>query len=156
MGNFTPWAEQNWFPLVQTLGILGSLIATYIALIRDRKAWKLGNYLTLAGHHRDLWRDAHSNPALDRILTTEADLIAKPITPQEQEFLNLVIVHFHTGWIVAREKVYLPLELLAADAKAFFQLPLPREVWKRNRTFQDPQFARFIEKAAQLTSPKKN
>jgi len=150
MGNFVTWSESHWFSLVQTTGILGSLGATFWSLLRDRKARRIGNYLTLAGHHRDLWRDAHRQPELERILRTDVDLVGKPITHQEQEFLNLVIVHFHTGWVLAREKIVLSLDLLAADAKDFFQRPLPRAVWKMNRAFQEPKFVSFIEKAAQI------
>ena len=67
--------------------------------------------------------------------------------------MNLAILHFHTGWLLAREKVVLSLDLLAADAKNFFQLPIPRKVWKMNRHFQEPKFVKFIAKAAGIPPP---
>ena len=150
MDDFHIWADQNWFPLLQTVGILGGLFATYLSLLRDRKSWKLANYLTLVGQHRDLWRNVPSDPLLTRVLTPEVDLIGKPISLSEQEFLNLVIVHFHTGWIMAQEKMFLSLAALTADAASFFRLPLPKEVWKLNKAFHDPAFVEFIDNAARV------
>ena len=31
----------------------------------------------------------------------DIDLLLAPITHEEEEFLNLVIVHYHTGWMLA-------------------------------------------------------
>ena len=150
MEHFLAWGRAHWFDLIQTLGIIGGLSATSLTLFWERKSRRLGDYLTLAGQHRELWSDAHRQPSLARIFHPEVDLVAQPISPQEQEFLNLVIVHFHTGWLLAREKVVLTLELLALDAKAFFQLPIPRGVWIATRHFRDPKFSAFIEKAAKI------
>ena len=153
MEHLLVWARAHWFDLVETLGIIGGLGTTSLTLFFERKSRRLGDYLTLAGQHRELWSDAHRQPDLARIFHSEVDLIARPISPQEQEFLNLVIVHFHTGWLMAREKIVLTLDLLALDAKAFFQLPIPREVWIATRHFRDPKFAAFVEKAAKIPPP---
>lgn len=105
------------------------------------------DYLTLAGHHRELWSDANRRPELNRIFLTEVDLIARPISVMEEEFLNLVIVHFNSGWLMARDDGLIKAKSLAADAHAFFSLPIPRTVWERTIHFRDPEFVQFIEQA---------
>jgi len=63
----------------------------------------------------------------------------------EQEFLNLVIIHFHTGWQLAKEETVVTLKTLKADARNFFNLPIPKSVWKQTRHTRDPKFVKFIE-----------
>lgn len=146
MGIFTAWLEQHWFNLVQTLGIVaGSLLAT-VTLRRETRARRLGDYLTVIEQHRALWSEAHRRPDLARLFQPELDLIAAPMTVAEEEYLNLVIDHFHTGWLLVNDGVVLKAEVLAADARAFFALPLPRRVWDMTRHRRDPAFVRFIEK----------
>lgn len=147
MAAFLPWFDQNWFTLIQTLGIMGGLWLTSATLRRDRQARKLGDLLTLAGQHRDLWSDAHRRPELGRIMQADVDLVAQPVSTSEEEFLNLVIVHFYTGWLLAREAALLRLDVLGTDAGSFFALPLPRWVWAQTRHRRDPQFIRFVERA---------
>ena len=96
--------------------------------------------------HRELWSEVHRRAELHRILQRTVDLIAGPVTVAEQEYLNLVIVHFHTGWQLAREGTMLKLKTLGADARGFFNLPLPKFVWEQTKSTRDPQFVKFIEK----------
>lgn len=147
MAHLFTWLNQNWFTLIQTLGIIGSLLLTTAALRRDTGARRLGDFLTLAGHHRELWSEIHRNPELRRIFSPEVDLLAHPITPAEQEFLNLVIVHFHTGWHLAKQGAVHSLDVIATDARSFFALPVPRAVWEATRECRDPEFQRFIDQA---------
>lgn len=145
MGEWLGWVNREWFNGVQTLGIVGGLALAAIAARRESKARRIEDYLTLAGQHRELWTDAHARPDLARIFHRELDLVATPITVAEMEFLNLVIVHFHTGWLLGNQGGLLRLDVLSADAKDFFSLPLPRKVWEETRHFRDPGFVHFIE-----------
>jgi len=139
------WLNDNWFSLVQSLGIIGSLIITAIAVRRDTRARRIGDFLTLTGHHRELWSDVYRQPELARIFQPEIDLIAQPVTLAENEFLNLVCVHFQAGWELAREGSVLKLGVLAVDARWFFALPLPKIVWERSKRFRDKEFVHFVE-----------
>ncbi len=147
MAAYLHWLNRHWFDLVQTLGILAGISVTSLALRRETRARKLSDYLTLAGHHRELWSDAHRRPELSRIFQREVDLIADPISVTEEEFLNLVIVHFGTGWLMARDNGLVKLKPLAADARAFFSLPIPNAVWERTTHFRDPEFVAFVRAA---------
>ena len=147
MAAWLPWLEQNWFVLIQTLGIVGSIVLTACTVRRDTRARRLGDYLTVVTQHRELWSEAHRRPELARLFQTEIDLVAAPLTVAEEEYLNLIIDHYHTGWLLVREHVVLQAGVLAADARVFFRLPLPRHVWDRTRAARDPNFVRFIEEA---------
>ena len=72
------------------------------------------------------------------------DLVASPITTAEQEFLNLVFVHFETGWQLARQGVATPLAVLSLDVRAFFRLPVVRAVWEETRWSRNPEFVQFV------------
>ena len=147
MGTFTAWLDQDWFNLVQTVGIVASSLLATVTLRRETRARRLGDYLTVIQQHRELWSEAHRRPDLARLFQPEMDLIAAPMTVAEGEYLNLVIDHFHTGWLLVNDRVVLKAQVLAADARAFFSLPLPRRVWEATRHQRDPQFVRFIEEA---------
>ena len=141
------WFQDNWVNLAQTMGIIGSTMLAAAAFSRETRARKLGYFLSLAQQHRELWSEAHRRPELARVFLHEADLEANPVSVVEEEFLNLVIVHFHTGWLFAKDTAFLDHEAISMDARTFFSLPLPREVWDHTREARDPKFIRFMEAA---------
>lgn len=142
---FFAWLDLNWFSLVQSIGIIGSLWFTAAALCRESRARRVSDLLELTGHHRELWAEVHRRPELGRIVQAEVDLVGSPISTAEEEFLNLVIVHFHTGMLLAQEGSSLGLDGLAKDAGAFFALPIPRAVWERTKENRDPRLVTFID-----------
>lgn len=147
MGVSISFLHENWLNLAQTISLLGGGLLAMVVFLRENRGRKLGHFLTLAQQHRELWSEAHRRPELARIFQSEVDLIANPISPVEEEFLYLVIVHFQTGWLLANDAAFLDKRNMAADAKAFFSLPLPRTVWNATRADRDPKFVRFIERA---------
>lgn len=147
MEEWRVWLQENWFNLVQTTGIVGGILFAAVTTRRDRRTRRVGDLLTLAQHHRDLWSEVHRRAELRRVLLKDdkINLIDDPISDAEFEFLNLVIVHFYTGWLLARENGLLTNDVLAADARDFFSLPLPHRVWLETRSNRDPKFVTFIE-----------
>ena len=145
MAAFLSWLKDNWFSLLQSCGIVLGLLYTAIILIRDAKDRRRSDVLALMEQHRELWSEVHRRPDLQRVLAGAADLVANPITVAEQEFLNLVIIHFHTGWQLARDETVVTLKTLKADARNFFNLPIPKSVWEQTRHTRDPKFMKFIE-----------
>jgi hypothetical protein len=141
----TPWLRDNWFLLVQGIGIFCGLLFTSMSIRRDVKSRRVSNLLDLTKQHRELWNEVHRQPELQRVFDADADLVAKPVSIAEEEFLLVVIVHFSTGWLLAREERLLTLGALAADARWFFSLPLPRFVWAQTKSARDPRFVSFIE-----------
>lgn len=147
MAAWLVWWNQNWFSFAQTLGIVGGLAFTGLALRRQTQSARRAELLTLTDLHRNLWSEFHRRADLARVLQVEVDFVAAPLTVAEEQFLITVIQHFNTSWILAKAGVALTTKTLAADAHLFFALPLPRVVWARTKDALDPQFVRFLEKA---------
>lgn len=147
------WLNAHWFDLVQSLGIVGSILLTTAALRSQARGQRLGHYLTLVADHRELWTEAHRRPDLSRIFRDDVNLSVAPMTTAEEEFLNLAIEHFATGWLMAKGTRLLSLNGLAADAATFFSRPLPRNAWERTRHARDPQFVKFIDRALKHGPP---
>jgi len=75
------------------------------------------------------------------------DVLSAPPTVAEREFLNSVIVHFQTGWWIARCGGLINLTELRSDARSFFSLPLPLAVWEDTKVVRNRRFVKFVEKA---------
>ena len=147
MGALSSWVEGNWFSLVQTVGIMGTLWMAATAARRDAKAREIENLLKIAEHHRELWNEARQRPALERIFRQDADVLSKPATVAEEEFLNLAIVHFQTGWRLAKSGGVTTISEWVADTRDFFSLPLPRAIWEKTKSSRNRRFVRFVERA---------
>jgi len=145
MGPDILWFRDNWFPVIQTLGIVGSLVFTALSIRQATNARKASDLLTLTEQHRHLWNEVYSRPGLTRIYEEKIDLLANPVTVAETLFLNEVIVHFHTGWQLSCHGSLLTLQAMKADARTFFKLPLPHAVWRQTTGTRDPKFVHFID-----------
>lgn len=147
------WLNDNWFTILQSLGIAGSLVFTGLALQRDNRARRVSEHLRLSSHHRRLWGEVYRNPQLARMLRLDRNAATDPATEREESFLLLVFVHFQTGWLLAREGSLTTLDALERDAGAFFALPIPGQVWDSMKSAHDPEFVRFIDEAVRRTAP---
>lgn len=150
MVSLVRWLNDNWFSFLQSVGIGGSLLFTAVALRKDFKAKRVREYLILAGQHRRLWGQLHRRPKLARLLDPDRDVAARPVTSEERLFLELALVHFHTGWMLARAGSLTPMPVLAADVGHFFQLPVPAFVWERTKSVLEPEFVTFVDEAVKL------
>lgn len=147
MGGISSWVEVNWFNIIQTVAIMASLWLTAAAATREAKAKEIENLLTIAQNHRELWSGVSQRRELDRIFKADADILSTPTTVVEEEFLNLVMVHFQMGWRIANAGGITTLEELAADVRGFFSLPLPSAVWEKTKKFRNKNFVRFVDRA---------
>ena len=147
MAAVSSWVWDNWFNIIQTAGIIGSLAMAASASNREAKAKEIENILTLSEHHRNLWTVVTQRPELERIFQSDVDVLKSPATVVENVFLNEIIVQFLTGWRVAAAGGVTTLGELAADVRAFFSLPLPRAVWEKTKNSRNQQFARFVERS---------
>jgi hypothetical protein len=139
------WLENNWFPFLQTVGIVGGLVFTAVTVRQSTRARRASDLLALTDQHRELWNEVYTRAGLERIFATEADLVGKPINVTEERFLNEVIIHFQMGWQLASVGSLLTLDAMKADVRAFFALPLPGKVWQTTKAGRDPKFVKFIE-----------
>lgn len=147
MASFLPWINENWFSLIQSIGIVAGLFFTGVTLRHDLRARRVSQYLTLATQHRHLWSALYRHPKLARLMDPCRDIAKESVSKSEQAYLKLVFVHFHTGWLVAREGSLTPLSTLASDAAGFFNLPAPAIVWAKEKSEFEESFVSFIEEA---------
>ena len=154
------WLSQNWFNVVQTAFFVVS--AYYVsasfrrdaeAKQREAKAREETNLLTLLEQHNTFWQQAYERPELRRVLSVDADAKQQPITPAEERFLSVAIVRFQAGWQLAKPGTFLTREILAADVRATFSLPLFSAVWEKAKSAQISGFVKFVEQA--LKTPNK-
>jgi hypothetical protein len=110
----------------------------------------MSNILALVERHRVLWSEAHQRQDLKRIFSKDADVLAEPATTAEAEFLDLVIIHFETGWRLEKNMGRGELKALSWDAGEFFSLPLPHAVWEKTKKIRNPRFVRFVERAMKI------
>lgn len=154
MFSLVPWLNDNWFSFLQSVGIGGSLLFTAVTLRKDIQAKRVREFLILAGQHRRLWGQLHRRPKLARLLDPDRDVATRPVSTEERLFLELAFVHFHTGWLLAREGSLTPMSVLATDAGHFFRLPVPAFVWERMKSVLEPEFVTFVDESVSADASK--
>lgn len=132
--------------ILQSLSIVFSLVFAGITLRRNSKSRRASNLISLNNSHRDLWLNISGSPDGVRILNEQVDLVQKPISTKEHQLVVMAILHLSTTFQVFRLGVMTEVEGMKKDVKSFFELPIPKEVWKSNKVFQNRKFVDFIDK----------
>ena len=140
-----PWLAQNWFTLLQSIGILAGLLFNAMALRADTKSRRATNLITFTAHHRELWSRFAGDPGLARVLDPNADLEGRPLTQAEELFTRDLILHLNSAFHAMDEGLLIAMEGLPGDVRGFFSLPIPQAVWDGLRPLQDREFVRFVE-----------
>lgn len=141
------WVQDNWFLLLQSLGIIGGLIFTGSALQADAAARRVQNLFTLTKQHRQIWSMLYDRPQLRRVLDPAVDLDEAPVTQDEDLFVRFLIIHLSNSHLAIEAGTFSSPEGLKQDIASFFSLPIPKAVWKRAREIQDKAFVSFVEAA---------
>ena len=142
---FLQWLSQNWFTLLQSAGIIGSLLFTGITLRDDLRSRRIENLIAITEGHREIWAYLYSRPELSRVLDTTVDLRRVPVTDEEELFVNLLILHLSSAYQAMKSGMFVKPEGLRRDIESFFALPIPRLVWSKAKIFQDEEFVSFME-----------
>ena len=143
MAVFPSWFESNWSNVIGAAGIIGSLLFTAASFREDSKNRLITNLLALDERHRALWGEVKQRQELKRILSQNVDMLAQPLTPEEDVSMWQIIQQFETGWRVENILNRGELKSLARDVAEFFSLPLPQAVWEKEKQFRNPRFVRF-------------
>ena len=144
--SFAPWLTENWFQLLQSIGIVGSLFYAARSFQFGAKVQRSRNLIEITGHHREIWSQLYRSPELSRVREEHPDLGNEPITVAEELFVTQVILHLSSAFRASKQGVISSIEGTEADVRRFFSNPIPREVWNRKREFQDRDFAMFMER----------
>lgn len=139
------WIVQNWFDLLSTVGIVGSLLFTAVSLHSETKTRRIANLLTITSNYCDVWKIFLNEPTLARVLDEKANLKAQPVTEAEKLFVTMVISHTNSVHEAIQDELLAKQDGLKRDVKAFFSLPVPKAVWQESKLLQNLDFAAFIE-----------
>lgn len=139
------WVSRNWFDLLQSLGIIASLLYTGATFHADTKGRRVSNLLKLTEQHRDIWSEIDRRPELSRVLDAKTDLERFPVMPEEERFIGKLILHLNASFHAMKSGVYTRPDALSKDVQRFFSRPVAKKVWERMKPFQDADFVRFVE-----------
>ena len=139
------WFQENWFTALQTCAILASFSFTALSFRRDDRSRRVENLFRLNSNHRELWAQTFSQPELRRILAPSPDLVTRPITQDEAQFVAFLILHLNTAHQALKNDLMDAPEGLGADIHTFFQNPIPMAVWRQLRPLQDAEFVAYVE-----------
>jgi hypothetical protein len=135
------WLQENWFDLLQTAAI----VASFVAMSRDKRKEKVQNRLYFTARHGELSRREVTDARLSRINQPVLDLKAVPITTYEENHIREKFHNFAATFYAEKNGVYTQPAALPEDIGAYFALPIPRAVWGNLKTFLDPDFVTFVE-----------
>lgn len=139
------WLLENWFTLLSAMGIIGGLFFTAFSLRSEAKTRRIAHLLTITANHREVWKEFSHNPQLARVLDASANVLKQPVTPEEEIFVNLVLLHISSVYYAMKDELVIKLEGLRRDVAQFLSLPIPRAIWEKSKLVQNDNFVAFVE-----------
>jgi hypothetical protein len=139
------WFAENWFNLLNGLGVVGSLLFTAVSLRSETKTRRIANLLSLTQNHRELWSELFDRSALGRVLDGAANLDKKSITLDEGLYVNMVIQHLGSAYEAIKSGLTIKPEGMRQDVGWFFSLPIPKAIWENIKILQNDDFVDFVE-----------
>lgn len=140
------WFAESWFVLLQSVGIIGSLVFTGLTLRHDIRTRRITNLITITQQHREIWTKLYDRPELARVTKLSVDLQATPMTTAEELFVHLLILHLNCSYHALKDKLFIKPEGLQKDLDRFFSCTIPKLVWERTKGLHDSDFVEFVEK----------
>ena len=140
-----PWLGQHWLELLNAIGVVGGLVFTASSLRSETVTRRVGNLLTITRNHRELWTELYRRPELARVLDVSADLSKQPVTPEEEIFVNLVVLQISSVFEALKSGLVIKQEGLRRDVWWFISLPIPKAVWEKGKVLQNDDFVAYVE-----------
>lgn len=144
MGSFH-WLVENWFTLLNAVGVIGGLFFTGFSLRSETKTRQISNLITLTKNHREIWAELLRNPKLARVLNAAPNRVKPSVSCEEEVFVSLVIQHLNSVYRAMGDDLAIKPEKLRQDVGWFFALPIPQAVWVKLKVLQDDDFVKFVE-----------
>lgn len=139
------WLSTNWFSLLQSTGIIASLLFTAYTLYSTNRTLRLTNLFHITQYHREIWGQLFTKPELRKILDSNIKLEDYEISEDERLFITLIILHLSATFQAIKSRAIIPIEGLDRDIIHFFSRPIPRKVWSELKKYQNRDFAEFVE-----------
>jgi hypothetical protein len=149
----TNWIATHWFDLIQTVGIVGSLLFAAYTTHKDDAARKIANSIAMNDQYRQIWKEIYEHPKLARVLQKDADVEKDPVSIQEERFVTTLILNLGTAFRAMKYGEFVTLEGLQKDIQGFFSLPIPKVLWTKIKPLQDASFVAFAEKCMPTNRP---
>src|SRR5258705_3071489 len=143
---FSQWLTRNWFTLLQSIGIVASLVFNATALRADTKSRRVTNLIAITTHHREIWAELYDRPELARVLELDPDLKNEPVTREEEIFTRTLILHLNGAYHAIKDGMLVEPDGLGRDIQSFFALPIPGIIWEELKPLQDIDFVQFVER----------
>jgi hypothetical protein len=147
------WLTANWFDLVQSLGIIASLIFSGVIFRHDLRTRRVANLIELTKQHRAIWTEMDRHPELARVLNENVDLARTPVMPEEERFIHALILHLNSAYHAMKEGLFIKPDGLEKDVRRFFSRPIAKAVWQKEKSIQDTEFVRFVERCLSSQEP---
>lgn len=144
------WLSDHWFDLLQTGGIVGSLLLAAYTTRRDERARRVGNSIVINGHYQEIQRELIRNPQLKRVFDQNVDVKREAVSIEEEAFVKMTIGQLSTVYRAMKHGEFVALDGLQKDVQGFFGLPVPKFVWEKFKVFQDRKFVLFVEDSLEL------
>src|SRR5690348_13551762 len=116
------WFGQNWFILLESVGIVGGLVFTGISLHESTKSQRVANLIAITQHHREIWTYLYTRPSLSRVINPDLNLWRAPVTDEEALFVSLLVLHLGAVFEAMKARSFPKREGLGQDIRSFFSL----------------------------------
>lgn len=139
------WLTTHGLSLLETAGIVGGLIFNAHSLRSGAMARRFQSLITITERHFQIWRQFSEQPQLRRVLDSNPDLTARPLTGAEIQFVGSLIFHLNLTFHGIENGLLDPPDGLSSDIRQFFSKPIPRQVWDESKALLDRRFVAFVE-----------
>lgn len=138
------------FEIVESVGIVGSLLLAAAAFRREAESRRIGNLIALTQSHHSIWKELLRDPRLKRILNAKTPIPKSHLTREERIAVNMVVQQLYVAFHAIKKDLTVAPEGLREDVQNFFGNPIPRQIWEDLREFQDREFVAFVEECLAL------
>lgn len=142
----------HWFDIVQSIGIISSLLLGGWMARRSFQANRVSNYLLLTQYHREIWSLTLNTEKYDSITSAKKELWHQPITNDESIFLTFVFLHVSCAYELSRTSSLIQIENVAEDLRGLLIAPKARRHWEETKRFHNASFVRFVDSCTPDTS----
>lgn len=140
--------ESDWFEfifqLIQSLGIIITLVITIVNLLKNNKYLKSSNSLMITQNHGEIWINILNNDDLKRVFDKNADIVSTPVTEKEHYFTNMIFLHMSSCLKMCNSKSCFQIEGMKNDIKDILSYPIPNFVWTSVYKYHDKEFVDFV------------
>ncbi len=139
------WGATHWEAFLGAAGIIGGLFFSGLGYWTDARARRAQTVVEITKLHRELWMEFIDREELASLFDQTRNMTARPLTPNESRFANMLFLHIRATFYAERARIYVRPEHLREDIQEIFSHPAPLAAWKDMRHLHDRDFIAFIE-----------